>query len=108
MNLLMIWKNIQTDISTKKHHNLGLGQEYLLVNRAGFGLYELNSVDYSNGIIQMIFTSSATGNTIKINLDVCNEHPDMYLINWKDVEDLVFTERNFDCADNELLEIEDE
>jgi hypothetical protein len=56
------YKHLQIILNREKHHNMGLGQRYLVVNRVGFGLYELNSVDYSNGIIQMIFTNPATGN----------------------------------------------
>jgi hypothetical protein len=100
------YKHLQFILNREKHHNLGLGQKYLVVNNIGFGLYELNCVDYSNGIIQMILTNPDTGNTSEINLDVNNEHPETYLINWKDIEDMVYAERTFDCADDELLELE--
>jgi hypothetical protein len=102
------YKQLQFILNRKKHHRLGLGQKYLVVNPVGFDLYELNSLDYSNGILQMVFTTPATGNTVKINLDVRNEHPDIYLINWKDIQEMVYAERTFDCADNVLLELEDE
>jgi hypothetical protein len=102
------YKHLQFILNREKHHNLGLGQKYLVVNNNGFGLYELNFVDYSNGILKMIFTTPTTGNPVKINLDVYNEHPDIYLINWTDIEDMVYTERNFDCANDELLEFEDD
>jgi hypothetical protein len=102
------YKHLQFILNRAKHHRLGLGQRYLVVNRFGFGLYELNSVDYKHGIIKMILTNPDTGNTSEINLDVNNEHPETYLINWTDIEDMVYAERNFDCADDELLELEDE
>jgi hypothetical protein len=102
------YKHLQFILNREKHHRLGLGQKYLVVNPAGFDLYELNSVDYSNGIIQMILTAPETGNTVKINLDVCNEHPDLFLVNWKDIEEMVYAERNFNCDDDVLLELEDE
>jgi hypothetical protein len=80
-----------------------------VVNHAGFDLYELNSVDYSNGIIKMILTNPDTGNPSEINLAVYNEHPDIYLINWKDVLEMAYSERIFGNADNDvLLELEDE
>ena len=60
---LMFYRN-------KSSLGLGFGQKYLVVNRNGFGLYELNSVDYNNGILQMLFTNPATGNTAEVNLDV--------------------------------------
>ena len=102
------YKHFQFILNRKKHHRLGMGQKYLVVDRIGFGLYELICVDYSNGIITMILTTSDTGNSFKINLNVNNKHPDLFLINWKDVKDIVYAERNFDCADDELLELEDE
>jgi hypothetical protein len=102
------YSHLQFILNRKKHHNLGLGQKYLVVNNIGFGLYELNSVDYKQGIIKMIFTNPDTGNPAEITLDVRNKHPETYLINWTDIEDMVYAERNFDCADDELLELEDE
>jgi hypothetical protein len=102
------YKHLQFILNRKKHHRLGMGQKYLAVNRGGFGLYELNSVDYSKGIITMILIIPDTGNPAEITLDVCNEHPDIYLINWKDIEEMVYAEQTFDCADDELLEIEDD
>ena len=97
------FKHLQFVLSSKKNHNLDLGQKYLVVNSRGFGLYVLNSVDYSNCIITMIFTTHDTGNPAIINLDICNEHPDIYLINWRDVEDLVFTDCNCCDVTDELL-----
>jgi hypothetical protein len=102
------YSHLQFILNRKKHHNLGMGQKYLVVNNIGFGLYELNCVDYSNGIIKMIVTNPDTGNTSEITLDVRNKHPETYLINWTDIEDMVYAERNFDCADDDLLELEDE
>ena len=102
------YKHLQIIFGSKIDHYWGLGQKYLVVNQIGFGLYQLNSVDYSNGILQMVFTNPATGNPVKINLNVCNEHPELYLIKWKDVEDMVNAERTFDYTDDELLELEND
>ncbi|OFY63577.1 MAG: hypothetical protein A2Y71_01830 [Bacteroidetes bacterium RBG_13_42_15] len=103
------YKHLQFILNRQKHINLGHGQLYLVVNHAGFDLYELNSVDYSNGIIKMILTNPDTGNPSEINLAVYNEHPDIYLINWKDVLEMAYSERIFGNADNDvLLELEDE
>jgi hypothetical protein len=54
------YKQLQFILNRKKHYNLGLGQDYLLMNRIGFGLYKLNSVDYCNGILKMILTNPDT------------------------------------------------
>lgn len=103
------YKHLQFILNREKHHNLGLGQKYLVVDNFGFGLYELNSVDYRYGIIKMKLTNPDTGNSFKINLNVNNAHPNLYLINWQDVEEMVFAEGNFGNADNDvLLELEDE
>jgi hypothetical protein len=100
------YKYLQFIFSREKHHRLGMGQRYLLVNRVGFGLYQLDMVDYNNGIIQMIFTNADTGNPAEINLDVNNEHPELFLINWKDIEDMVYVRRTFDCAEDESLKLD--
>jgi hypothetical protein len=102
------YKHLQFILNREKHHNLGMGQKYLVVNNIGFGLYQLNMVDYSNGVIQMMFTTPTTGNPVKINLDVCNEHPELFLINWKDVEEMVYAGISIGCDNDELLEIEDD
>jgi len=102
------YKHLQFILNRKKNHNLGLGQKYLVVNSIGFGLYKLNSVDYKHGIITMILTNPDTAIPAEINLNIDNKHPELFFVNWKDIEDLVLTGRNFDCADNELLELEDE
>ena len=102
------YKQLQFILNRKKHHRLGMGQRYLVVNRFGFGLYELISVDYSNGIIQMIFTNPDTGNPAEFNLEANYEQPDIYLINWKDVEEMVYAGVSIGCDNDELLELEDE
>jgi hypothetical protein len=102
------YQHLQFILNREKHHNLGLGQKYLVVNRVGFGLYELISVDYNNGIISLIFIIPDTGNQAEICLDVNNKHPELFLINWKDIQDMVCDERTFDYVDDVLLERNDE
>ena len=46
------YKHLQIVLYRNKNSlKLGLGQKYLVVNNVGFGVYILNDVDYSNGII---------------------------------------------------------
>ncbi len=92
----------------KSSLGLGLGQQYLVVNQYGFGLYQLDDVDYSNGILTMMFTNPRTGNMAEITLDVNNKHPEHFLICWKDIKQLMFEENLLDIADDELLELEGE
>ena len=88
--------------------DLGFGQKYLVINPNGFGLYELKSVDYSAGFLQMLFTNPDTGCIAEVNLDVNDEHPEHYALCWNDIKDLVFNEiaSDYDAAD--LLELENE
>lgn len=86
---------------------LGFGQRYLVVNRNGFGVYQLNGVDYNDGILQMLFTNPDTGKTAEISLDINDEHPAHFLINWNDLTKMVHTEQTHEDADD-LLELDTE
>ena len=92
----------------KSSLDMGFGQRYLLVNNRGFALYDLKSVDYKAGFLQMLFTNPDTGCFAKINLDVNNEHPEHYCLCWSDIKDMVYNEIASDYVDDELLELEDE
>ena len=88
--------------------DMGFGQRYLLVNNRGFGLYDLKSVDYSGGYLQMLLTNPDTGCVAELNIDVNNIHPEYLAIRWNDIKDMVYNEiaSDYDAAD--LLELEDE
>jgi len=102
------YKHLQFILNRQKHMNLGLGQMYLVVNEVGFGLYQLNNVDYHNGIVQLSFINPATDNIADISLDITNKHPQIFLINWKDIEDMVYSRIIANYTDNELLELNNE
>lgn len=102
------YKHLQFILNRPEHMGLGLGQLYLVVNENGFGLYRLDDVDYENSIIQLSFTNPMTGNYAEISLDINNKHPQLFLINWLDIEDTVYKEVVYDFTDNELLELESE
>ena len=103
------YKHIQFILNRLKHMNLGLGQLYLVVNEVGFGLYRLNNVDYKDGVISLSFTNPATGNSADISLDINNKHPQLFLINWLDIEDMVYSGIAANYTDNEdLLELDHE
>ena len=92
----------------KSSLDMGFGQQYLLVSNSGFGLYELKSVDYNDGILQILFTDPATGNDAELNLDVNNEHPEHYAIRLHDLKDMLYAEITSGIVDDELLELENE
>jgi hypothetical protein len=85
---------------------LGLGQKYLVVNKNGFGVYQLNDVDYNDGKIVMRLTNPATGNRAEISLDINNKHPQVVLVCWDDIRDMVYAERTNNFADDILLELD--
>ncbi len=97
------YKHLQFILNRQKHMGMGLGQLYLVVNEVGFGVYRLNNVDYENDIIHLSFTNPKTLNYAEITLDIKNKHPQIFLINWKDIEDMVS-----DCTYNELLGLRNE
>ena len=88
--------------------NQGLGQLYLVVNDIGFAVYRLENVDYENGLICLLFTNPTTGNFAEINLDINNKHPQVFLINWKDIEDMFCLNIASKFNDDGLLELENE
>ena len=92
----------------KSSLDMGFGQRYLLVNNRGFALYDLKSVDYKAGFLQMLFTNPDTGCFAKINLDVNNEHPEHYGLCWSDIKDMVYNEVASDYDGADLLELENE
>ena len=102
------YKHLQFILNRQKHIGLGLGQLYLVVNELGFGLYRLNDVDYRNGIVRLSFTNPSTDNSADISLDITNKHLQIFLINWKDIEDIVYNGIVANCTDNELLELDNE
>ena len=102
------YKHLQFILNRQKHMNLGLGQLYLVVNEVGFGLYRLIDVDYHNGIVRLSVINPATENSAHISLDITNKHPQMFLINWKDIEDMVYSGIVANYTENELLELNKE
>lgn len=92
----------------KSSLDLGFGQKYLVVSRTGFDVYELKSVDYNAGFLQMLFTNPDTGCFAELNIDVNNEHPEHFCLRWNDIKDMVYNEiaSSYDATD--LLELEDE
>jgi len=95
-----IYKHIQVFLyKDDPNHGFGMGEKYLVVNQNGLGLYRLKSVDYCDGKIQLVFTDPASGTPATANLDIKNVHPDLFLINWKDITDMAY-------ADNDLLELD--
>ena len=90
----------------KSSLDMGFGQRYLLVSNSGFALYDLKSVDYISGFLQMLFTNPDTGCFAEVNLDVNNVHPEHYCLRWDDIKDMVYAEIANDYIDDELLELE--
>lgn len=85
---------------------LGLGQEYLVVNKNGFGVYQLNDVDYIDGKILMRLTNKSNGNRAEISLDINNKCPQVFLLNWNDIKRMVYDEKTNNYADDVLLELD--
>ena len=83
------YKHLQFILNRQKHMGMGLGQLYLVVNEVGFGVYRLNNVDYLNGIVKLSFINPATDNIADLSLDITNKKPQIFLINWKDIEDMM-------------------
>ncbi|MCX6254313.1 MAG: hypothetical protein NTV31_07540 [Bacteroidia bacterium] len=89
--------------------SLGLGQQYLVVNKNGFGVYQLLDINYSNGVIQLKLKDTNTDKIVHTSLNINNKHPQLFLICWKDIKELMFEENMKQISPNdELLELEDD
>jgi hypothetical protein len=100
------YSHLQVILNRKYNRSLGLGQEYLVINDIGFGVYKLNHIDYSDGIILMTLTNITTSNIAQFSLDVNDEHPEHYLICWDDIKQMVYAGSACNIINDELLEIE--
>ena len=93
----------------RKENSTGIpdfGEDYLAVSPTGFGLYQINSVDYQNGRINISLTEASTSNKVSYSLDINNQNPSCLFIRWKDVKNIVFNEcMKSKIHDNELLEL---
>lgn len=100
------YKHLQFILNRPKNHCTDFGQLYMVVNMDGFGLYRLDNIDYKEGVISLSFTNPMTGNNAEYSLHITDIHPNVFLVNWKDIEDMVFSEISSDFNDKELLNLE--
>jgi len=101
------YKNLQIMLySNHPGLGLGLGQQYLVVNRDGFGVYRLINVDYRSGIIYMVLTNQLTGEPFEINLNVNDEHPEYMFVCWNDIKNMVLDDIAYRFTGDDSPELE--
>ena len=103
------YKNLQ--IMLYRNHpglglGLGLGQQYLVVNPDGFGVYKLLDINYCEGVLKMGLTESLTGEPFEINLNVNDEHPEYIFICWEDIKNMVLDDIAYRFNGEDSLELE--
>jgi len=101
------YKHLQIFLFRKKP-SLGFVEDdrYLVVNSNGFGLYKLHDLDYKGNKIKLEFIDPETGKPATVNLDIHDTHPDLFIVNWKDVLELA---KDYQPdTDDELLELDRE
>jgi len=88
------YKHIQVFVyKDEPINNFGRDEKFLVVNNKGLGLYSLNSIDYCDGKIQLVFTDPTTGNPVTANLNIRHTKSDLFIIDRKDIADLVYNEQ---------------
>jgi hypothetical protein len=96
-------------IFLRRESNTGIpdfGEEFLAVSPSGFGLYQLESVDYQNGNIIISLTDTSTNEPVIHTVDINNSQPTCIYVRWKDVKNMVFDEcMKSNINDNDLLEL---
>ena len=71
------YKHLQIILTRNSiNRSMGLGQQYLVVNNNGFGVYQLLNTDYCNGVIQLKLKDTYTGEIAHITLNITDKHPD--------------------------------
>jgi len=99
----------QLQIFLRRESNTGtpnFGEQYLAVSPSGFGLYQLESVDYQNGNIIISLTDTSTNEPVIHTVDIINSQPTCIYVRWKDIKNLVFNEcMKSNENDNDLLEL---
>jgi hypothetical protein len=98
------YKHLQIMLYHKIDHHPHLGDKYLVVNENGFNVCQLKDLEYSDGKIFLTLINTNTCNMEKIAVNVNEKHPKLFLINWKDVEDMVYVESICYDTNDELLE----
>ena len=103
------YKNLQ--IMLFRNHpgmglGLGLGQQYLVVSRDGFGVYKLLDINYCEGVLKMELTNSLTGEPFIINLDVNDQHPEYVFLFWEDIKNMVLDDIAYRFSGDDSPELE--
>jgi len=99
------YKHLQFILNRPKNLCTDFGQMYMVVNQDGFGLYRLDNIEYKEGIIFFSFTNPETENTAEFRIHINNKHPNVFLVNWEDIEDMVYSELSSTFNDKELREL---
>jgi len=101
------YKHIQIFVyKDKPINNFGRDEKFLVVNNNGFGLYRLSNLDFSDDKIQLVFTDPATGNPVTASLDIKHTKSDLFIIDRKDIADLVYNDQTVGI--DELLELDED
>jgi hypothetical protein len=101
------YKNLQIILNRNDNRYLGLGQKYLVVSHEGFAVYRLLDIHYAKGIIRLDLENMSNGSISSTPLDVNNKHPELFLLAWEDIRQLVFENTIRRIIDDELLELEE-
>jgi hypothetical protein len=72
----------------------------------GFGVYQLNEIDYRDGIIKMFFTNAFIDDKAEINIDIKDKLPQVFIICWDDIKEMVYRENESNEKNEELLEFD--
>lgn len=85
---------------------VGIGSDYMLVNKYGFWLCKLKDINYRDGKIELSLLELNTGDTSVFKIALSDKNPKHILISWTDIKKLVFEEcMKNNINDCDLLEL---
>jgi hypothetical protein len=84
----------------------GYGEQYLLVKNNGFWVYRLDDITYNNGVITIVLTNAQTGNQGELCLGVNDRHPQLYLVSWNDIREMVRAQDACHVSNDDLQGLE--
>jgi len=98
-------KTEHLQIILSKTHDHQVGDEYLVCSPLGFGVYQLLDINYQEGRIMLTFRNTETDNITVESLDINDTKPQLFLVCWDDIKQMVIKTKTSDLSnDKDLLE----
>jgi hypothetical protein len=79
------FKHLQIILNRNDNCSMWLGQRYLVVNNEGFGLYQIQNINYTADIIQLELKNITSDELACVALDINDDSMHLILVCWNDI-----------------------